>query len=134
MCVGVITASVPVLNDLLRRRRKGLYSPPLSPPPNSPCLTHQATRSSAGYTTTCSGEHERVVWHCKINRSSTNIKRRSWNSRIVELANLVRTRSEAIKVLYTKLVQAKKTIAELKAEVTVPLTVGGGELFFTVTE
>ena len=34
-----------------------------------------------------------------------------------ELANLVRTRSEAIKVLHTKLGQAKKTIADLKAEV-----------------
>ena len=34
-----------------------------------------------------------------------------------ELANLVRTKSEAIKVLHTKLAQAEKTIAELKAEV-----------------
>ena len=34
-----------------------------------------------------------------------------------ELANLVQTKSEAIKTLKTKLAQAKKTIAELKAEV-----------------
>ena len=33
-----------------------------------------------------------------------------------ELANLVRTKSEAIQTLHTKLAQAKKTIAELKAE------------------
>ena len=33
-----------------------------------------------------------------------------------ELANLVRTKSEAIKALQNKLAQAKKTIAELKAE------------------
>ena len=33
-----------------------------------------------------------------------------------ELANLVRTKSEAIKTLQNKLAQAKKTIAELKAE------------------
>ena len=34
-----------------------------------------------------------------------------------ELANLIRTKSEAIKTLRTKLVQAKKTKAKLKAEV-----------------
>ena len=33
-----------------------------------------------------------------------------------ELANLVQTKSEAIKTLQTKLADAKKTIAELKAE------------------
>ena len=33
-----------------------------------------------------------------------------------ELANLVQTKSEAIKTLQTKLVDAKRTIAELKAE------------------
>ena len=33
-----------------------------------------------------------------------------------ELANLVQTKSEAIKTLKTKLVDAKRTIAELKAE------------------
>ena len=34
-----------------------------------------------------------------------------------ELANLVRTKSEAIKTLQTKLADAKRNIAELKAEV-----------------
>ena len=41
VCVAAITGRVPVQNDLLhRRRRKGLYSPQLSPPPNSPHLTN----------------------------------------------------------------------------------------------
>ena len=63
--------------DLFRRRRKGLYSPP----PNIPCLIDQATRSCAGYTTTCSGSRNVLVWRCKTNRSSTKI-RRSWKSQI----------------------------------------------------
>ena len=65
-------------------------------------------------------EHERVVVAFKNQQKQQEDLKKELDESTRDadkLANLVRTKSEAIKTLQTKLAQAKKTIAELKAEV-----------------
>ena len=59
-----------------------------------------------------------LVWRCQQKQHEDQEKElEEANKDAEELASLVRTKSEATKVLHTKLAQAKKTIADLKAEV-----------------
>ena len=63
-------------------------------------------------------EHELFVWQNQQKQHEHQEKElEEANKDAEQLANLVQTKSEAIKVLHTKLAQAKNTIADLKAEV-----------------